>query len=105
VGGISRGLDAVEMMMAGADAVEVGTASLRDPRAPMKVLSEIAKWCRRHRVSHVRELVAGVQLTSGPPVHETQHETQEQTEQPTEHETQEQTEQPTHQIVVQQPGT
>ena len=34
VGGISNGLDAVEFLLAGADAVEVGTASLRDPRAP-----------------------------------------------------------------------
>lgn len=64
VGGVSRGLDAVELMMAGADAVEVGTASLRDPRAPMKVLSELARWCRRHRISHSHELVAGVHLTS-----------------------------------------
>ncbi len=81
VGGISRGLDAVELMMAGADAVEVGTASLRDPRAPTKVIAEIAKWCRRHRVSHVRELVAGVHLTSGPAVQQAQHETQQQTQQ------------------------
>jgi hypothetical protein len=49
--------------MAGADAVEVGTASLRDPRAPMKVLAGLAKWCRRHNVSSVRELVGGVQMT------------------------------------------
>ena len=52
VGGVSSGLDAVELMMAGADAVEVGTASLRDPRAPMKVLAEsqpngvVATTCR-----------------------------------------------------------
>ena len=49
VGGISSGLDAVEMMMAGADAVEVGTACLRDPRAPLKVLAGLARWCRRHK--------------------------------------------------------
>ena len=63
VGGISSGLDAVEMMMAGADAVEVGTACLRDPRAPLKVLAGLARWCRRHKVGSVRELVAGVQMT------------------------------------------
>ena len=62
VGGVSRGIDAVELMMAGADAVEVGTASFRDPRAPVKVIAELARWCKRHRVSHVRELVAGVHL-------------------------------------------
>jgi dihydroorotate dehydrogenase (NAD+) catalytic subunit len=70
VGGVSSGLDAVELMMAGADAVEVGTASLRDPRAPMKVMSELARWCRRHHLSHVRELVAGVHLTNRQPMHE-----------------------------------
>jgi dihydroorotate dehydrogenase (NAD+) catalytic subunit len=63
VGGVATGLDAVEMMMAGADAVEVGTASLRDPRAPLKVISGISKWCARHNISHVRELVGGVQMT------------------------------------------
>jgi dihydroorotate dehydrogenase (NAD+) catalytic subunit len=68
VGGVTSGLDAVELMMAGADAVEVGTASLRDPRAPLKVLAGLARWCRRHNVSSVRELVAGVQLTSPRPV-------------------------------------
>jgi dihydroorotate dehydrogenase (NAD+) catalytic subunit len=72
VGGVSSGLDAVELMMAGADAVEVGTASLRDPRAAVKVISELARWCKRHHLSHARELVAGVHLSSGPPVHENQ---------------------------------
>jgi dihydroorotate dehydrogenase subfamily 1 len=62
VGGISSGLDAVEFLMAGADAIEVGTASLRDPRAPLKVLAGLARWCRRHNVRSVRELVAGVQM-------------------------------------------
>jgi dihydroorotate dehydrogenase (NAD+) catalytic subunit len=65
VGGISSGLDAVELMMAGADAVEVGTATLRDPRASVKVIAELRRWCSRHGVSHVRELVGGVHMTSG----------------------------------------
>ena len=38
VGGVSRGGDAVELLMAGADAVQVGTATFRDPRAPSRVL-------------------------------------------------------------------
>ena len=63
VGGISSGLDAVEMMMAGADAVEVGTATLRDPRAPLRVISQLERWCSRHGITHVRELVSGVQMT------------------------------------------
>jgi dihydroorotate dehydrogenase (NAD+) catalytic subunit len=45
VGGVASGLDAVELLRAGADAVQVGTATFRDPRAPWKVLRELAHWC------------------------------------------------------------
>jgi dihydroorotate dehydrogenase (NAD+) catalytic subunit len=60
VGGIGRGIDAVEMMMAGADAVEVGTATFREPRAPAQVLAGLARWCRWHDVARVRTLVGAV---------------------------------------------
>jgi len=60
VGGVTRGVDAVEMLMAGADAVEVGTATFREPRAPAQVLAGLARWCRWHDVSRVRTLVAAV---------------------------------------------
>ncbi|MBV8693278.1 MAG: dihydroorotate dehydrogenase [Actinobacteria bacterium] len=56
VGGISRGEDAVEMIMAGADAVEVGTATFADPKAPARVLRELEKWCRRQGVRTISEL-------------------------------------------------
>jgi dihydroorotate dehydrogenase (NAD+) catalytic subunit len=61
VGGVSRGVDAVEMMLAGADAVEVGTATFRDPRAPARVLAGLQRWCRLHDVGDVRRLVGAVQ--------------------------------------------
>jgi len=60
VGGVTRGVDAVELMLAGADAVEVGTATFRDPRAPVKVLAGLARWCRYHGVADVRALVGAV---------------------------------------------
>ena len=63
VGGVGRGVDAVEMMMAGADAVEVGTATFRDPRAPARVLAGLARWCRLHDVGDVRDLVGAVHRT------------------------------------------
>jgi dihydroorotate dehydrogenase (NAD+) catalytic subunit len=59
VGGVSRGTDAVEMLMAGASAVQVGTASFFDPRAPHRVLRELARWCRR-RGTTPRELIGAV---------------------------------------------
>ena len=48
VGGVSTGRDAVELLLAGADAVQVGTATFRDPRAPWKVLRQLARWCDTH---------------------------------------------------------
>jgi dihydroorotate dehydrogenase (NAD+) catalytic subunit len=67
VGGVSRGVDVVEMMVAGADAVEVGTATFRDPRAPARVLSGLRRWCQIHDVADVRSLVGAVHGTSGAP--------------------------------------
>ncbi|HEX3947656.1 MAG TPA: dihydroorotate dehydrogenase [Acidimicrobiales bacterium] len=59
VGGIFGAEDAVELLLAGADAVQVGTATFRDPRAPWKVLDGLERWCRRHRVAGVGELIGG----------------------------------------------
>jgi len=42
VGGVTRGWDAAELLLAGASAVQVGTATFADPRAPARVLSELA---------------------------------------------------------------
>ena len=56
VGGVRTGSDAVELLMAGADAVQVGTATFFDPRAPLRVVEGLERWCRRHGVTHVRDL-------------------------------------------------
>jgi dihydroorotate dehydrogenase (NAD+) catalytic subunit len=56
VGGVSRGEDAIELLMAGADAVQVGTATFADPKAPARVLAEVERWCRRNRVARISEL-------------------------------------------------
>ena len=56
VGGVMNGRDAVELLLAGADAVQVGTATFRDPRAPWRVLDGIAAWCSSHGVRAVRTL-------------------------------------------------
>jgi dihydroorotate dehydrogenase (NAD+) catalytic subunit len=47
VGGVGCGRDAVEFLQAGADAVQVGTATFRDPRAPWKVLRQLEQWCAK----------------------------------------------------------
>jgi dihydroorotate dehydrogenase (NAD+) catalytic subunit len=48
VGGVASGREAVELLMAGAQAVQVGTATFADPRAPWRVQEELARWCLRH---------------------------------------------------------
>jgi dihydroorotate dehydrogenase (NAD+) catalytic subunit len=55
-GGITSGEDAVEYLMAGASAVQVGTATFLNPRAPLDVLDGIGEFMRREGVSDVREL-------------------------------------------------
>jgi dihydroorotate dehydrogenase (NAD+) catalytic subunit len=44
-GGVGSGREAIEFLRAGADAVQVGTAIFRDPRAPWKVLRQLTRWC------------------------------------------------------------
>jgi dihydroorotate dehydrogenase (NAD+) catalytic subunit len=47
VGGVASGLDAAELVLAGASAVQVGTATFADPRAPGRVLEELEAWAHR----------------------------------------------------------
>ena len=56
VGGVARGVDAAELVAAGADAVQVGTATFADPRAPIRVLAELERWCRHNGVTRLGEL-------------------------------------------------
>jgi dihydroorotate dehydrogenase (NAD+) catalytic subunit len=56
VGGVTGGAEAVELLMAGADAVQVGTATFADPRAPWRVQRQLERWCEAHRVASVAEL-------------------------------------------------
>ncbi|MGH7395800.1 MAG: dihydroorotate dehydrogenase [Candidatus Methylomirabilales bacterium] len=60
IGGIQTGEDAVEFLLAGATAVQVGTATFVDPRAPLKVRDGIAAYCARHGVRDVRDLVGAM---------------------------------------------
>jgi len=62
VGGVARGIDAVELLMAGASAVQVGTASFADPRSVGRVLSELEHWCANHGVRSVAELIGAVHV-------------------------------------------
>jgi len=62
MGGIASGEDAAEFLVAGASAVEVGTATFWDPSAPARVAAELGDFAREQGVSTVRELVGTLKM-------------------------------------------
>ena len=62
LGGIITPEDAVEFMLAGATAIQVGTASYADPRATERLAKGLASWCRSHHVDRVASLTGSVEL-------------------------------------------
>jgi dihydroorotate dehydrogenase (NAD+) catalytic subunit len=62
MGGITTAEDAVEFLLAGATAVQVGTASYADPRAVERLAKSLASWCRENHVERVSELTGGLKL-------------------------------------------
>jgi dihydroorotate dehydrogenase (NAD+) catalytic subunit len=58
VGGVASGWDAVELLLAGASAVQVGTASFADPRATANVQRELAEWMREQGIRTIDEISA-----------------------------------------------
>jgi dihydroorotate dehydrogenase (NAD+) catalytic subunit len=62
MGGIVSPEDAVEFLLAGATAVQVGTASYADPRAVERIASGLESWCRSHHVSEVSSLTRALDV-------------------------------------------
>lgn len=60
VGGITDAATAAELLVAGASAVQVGTATFADPRAPGRVAVELVDWCRRHGLRDLGELIGAI---------------------------------------------
>jgi dihydroorotate dehydrogenase (NAD+) catalytic subunit len=57
IGGVSTAEDALQYLMAGATLVGIGTAMLRDPRTPERVVEGLAHWCDRHGVSQLSDVI------------------------------------------------
>ena len=64
IGGITDLNDALEFMIAGATAVQVGTANFVDPGTGTTVVEAMKNWCRDHEVENVRQLIGSIQLHS-----------------------------------------
>jgi dihydroorotate dehydrogenase (NAD+) catalytic subunit len=60
IGGITTAEDVVEFMLAGAAAVEIGTASYWDPCATEKIVNALESWCAEHRVEKITSLIGGL---------------------------------------------
>jgi dihydroorotate dehydrogenase (NAD+) catalytic subunit len=60
MGGISTATDIIEFMLAGATAVQIGTASYWDPVATEKIVGELERWCAEHRIERLAELTGGL---------------------------------------------
>lgn len=64
-GGIMRAEHAVEYLLAGASAVQVGTASFLDPAAMIRIIDELDAYCEQHGVARIAELTGGVEIDAG----------------------------------------
>ena len=62
MGGIACAEDAIEFLMAGATAVQVGTANFTDPYVMPKIIDGLNAWCDKHNVANVSELTGTLQL-------------------------------------------
>lgn len=62
MGGISTAADVAEFLLAGATAVQIGTASYWDPCATEKLAGELERWCAEHHVARVAELTGALAL-------------------------------------------
>ncbi len=62
MGGIVTAEDAVEFLLAGATAVQVGTASYADPRATERLAKGLESWCRSHQVERVTSLIGALEI-------------------------------------------
>ncbi|MBR5216440.1 MAG: dihydroorotate dehydrogenase [Bacteroidales bacterium] len=62
LGGISSATDAIEFLLAGASAIEIGTANFIDPTITVKVAKGIVEYCERHGIKNVSDLTGALEL-------------------------------------------
>ena len=62
LGGIASGRDAIEFLLAGATAVQIGTANFVDPQVTIKAIDYIEDYLKRHQIASVRDLIGGMEV-------------------------------------------
>lgn len=66
MGGIGTPEDAAEFLIAGATAVQVGTATYADPRAVERIAKGLEQWCTRHHIEKVKDLIGTIDTSTRP---------------------------------------
>ena len=64
IGGVSSATDALQYVLAGASLVGIGTAAMRDPRLPARVVRDLERWCEAHAVRSLSDLVGSLEWPS-----------------------------------------
>ena len=64
IGGVESATDALQYILAGASLVGIGTGALRDPRQPERVVRDLDRWCERHDVASIMDLVGTLEWPS-----------------------------------------
>jgi dihydroorotate dehydrogenase (NAD+) catalytic subunit len=64
LGGVTSAADALQYLIAGASLVGMGTAMLRDPRAPERLVRDLARWCRAQGVARLSDVVGTLEMPS-----------------------------------------
>ena len=64
IGGVTTAEDALQYLIAGASLVGIGTAMLRDPRVPERVVAGLARWCDAHGVASIADIIGSLEFPS-----------------------------------------
>lgn len=62
LGGIMNATDAIEFLLAGASAVQIGTANFIDPLATIKIIDGIEAYMEKHNIESIKDIIGGLQL-------------------------------------------
>jgi dihydroorotate dehydrogenase (NAD+) catalytic subunit len=62
LGGIMTGRDALEFLVVGARAVEVGTANFIDPEATVRIIQEMEDWCRERKIQRIEDVIGTLKV-------------------------------------------
>jgi dihydroorotate dehydrogenase (NAD+) catalytic subunit len=64
IGGVASATDALQYLIAGASLVGIGTAAMRDPRLPERIITDLEHWCERHGVRSIADVVGTLEWTT-----------------------------------------